>query len=1409
MHGLIAVRSIAISLAIALLVTMGGVSTATAAGTLTAPVPTLNGTVKVGSKLTATPGTWKPAPVTLKFQWLRSGTAISGATASSYTLAAADVAKTISVKVTGSKSGYTSASKTSKASVVVLPGTLTAPVPTVSGTAKVGYKLTSAPGTWTTGTALKYQWLRAGAVITGATASGYTLTAAELSKTISVRVTGTKTGYAAASKTSKATVGVAAGSLTASAPTITGAAPVHSSLTAVPGSWTSGTMLKYAWLRNGTAISGATKTTYTLLAADVGKKISVRVTGSKTGYVTVSKTSIQVGSVPEMALTGATPVIAGTPIQGEKLVASAGTWTTGTALSYQWLRDGAAISGAMASTYVPMSVDADSRLSVRVAGKRPGYTTMTKISALTLKVPTASTPTIVGTAKVGSVLIVQPGIWTSGMAFTYSWRRDGVVIGGATTPTYKLTETDMAKKISVTVTGAKPGYPSVAKTSATIGAAITDVLHVGGALGKDTTWSPATAKVIVVDSNLAVPAGVTLRIEAGTVVKFSGASARLDVTGALQIAGTAASPVILTSIRDDTAGGDTNEDGVASSPTGVEWGGISANRGTLTISQLRQRFGDGVSVWPDVKHQTTITESTFSGPVLWDPFRWWGMASPDSWAPSFTFVGNTVLGSYIDVGDLYVPSRVEVRDNIITPATKDSLPIAFSVASGALRPSLLVGNSSTRAAVFRVKAKLSENWGVGPQTNLTWFADFVETAEYDVTIPAGTVMGSGYWKISGGFDASGEPDRPVVLKPLWGARDDYDSGYINLDNARSFRAAHLDLVTSMSTSEFEDWRKVLSGSYKVLDVTDSTLQGPVSVKKSGAGSTRFDRNTLTGGGLSINTSWSAWSGAGTEGTTTSIAGNLVDAGADGEPAYNISLGLENPRDFLSNTSLVPDLFELQSQITDAWLLPKLSPGLEWSPRLSSSIGGKLTVTDDTPLHGGYLSAEGGELHLQGEESKPLLLDDVRVNTTSSQYGEESFSYQPKLVAEHVVFRGNAANIDAYGSGTALLDNVTFENHGGNDACVTIDKRTTGHLRGDLSACHTGIVAFGGFDARNSKWGSSDGPSPIGTGTIAIGDVMVTPWIGYQRVTCQSADYIVLAVRGSGEVPAGPVGPANDPTLYDAFSYREMTESSGQEFRGLGPKIQGILTGQTVDNPGAVSDHGDGLLDSLKLPVDSKVLVEPLVYTAASTELLKTMIRFEPNWNPVDGFGISFDPTKLTEYLTSINYGIDKLRNRLSQIHTECPNAKVVLAGYSQGAMVIHMAMSTINDIPSDRPQLDKISAILLLADPLQNVEADGGTQLGNVAQTPGAPNRGLIDIITGPVYQMIVRENLNGNLDALNKDYPQQLADRTLYFCDFGDLMCAPNIFLGLDQMTSAHTGYLPYELTQFGRAAEPFMPAR
>lgn len=79
-----------------------------AAGTLVTKVPTVSGAATVGTTLSVDPGAWSPKPA-FSYEWYRNTTRI--ATGETYTLAAVDVGARIRVKVTGSSTGYTTASR--------------------------------------------------------------------------------------------------------------------------------------------------------------------------------------------------------------------------------------------------------------------------------------------------------------------------------------------------------------------------------------------------------------------------------------------------------------------------------------------------------------------------------------------------------------------------------------------------------------------------------------------------------------------------------------------------------------------------------------------------------------------------------------------------------------------------------------------------------------------------------------------------------------------------------------------------------------------------------------------------------------------------------------------------------------------------------------------------------------------------------------------------------------------------------------------------------------------------------------------------------------------------------------------------------------------------------------------------
>lgn len=171
--------------------------------TITPGKVTIAGTARVGSTLTAKPGTWKPSSTQLTYQWKRAGKPIAGATKATYLLKAADAKKTISVTVTGQTTNAAAVSQTS-AGVQVKLGVLKAKKVTVKGKVRVGKKLTAKTKSWTSGTRLTYRWAHLvkgkwKAVKSGKKAT-YKVKASDRGKKLRVTMTGKKAGYQSVKK---------------------------------------------------------------------------------------------------------------------------------------------------------------------------------------------------------------------------------------------------------------------------------------------------------------------------------------------------------------------------------------------------------------------------------------------------------------------------------------------------------------------------------------------------------------------------------------------------------------------------------------------------------------------------------------------------------------------------------------------------------------------------------------------------------------------------------------------------------------------------------------------------------------------------------------------------------------------------------------------------------------------------------------------------------------------------------------------------------------------------------------------------------------------------------------------------------------------------------------------------------
>jgi hypothetical protein len=248
-----------------------------------------SGTVQAGNTVTVNPGTWHGTrPISYTYQWRNNGNNISGEISSSFLLDRTHLGYPIQCLITATNPLGLSNSYQLTVTYALVGAPINIEVPTIDGTAAYGNVLTVTNGTWggyPISYSYTYQWYNSNVgAISGATASTYTLTASDVGFTVYAIVTAnngvTPNGTAETASTSNVTRAPVNSAL----PTISGTAVVSNVLTVTNGTW-NGYPISYSytyqWYNSSVgAIGGATSSTYTLTASDVGFTVYAIVTAS-------------------------------------------------------------------------------------------------------------------------------------------------------------------------------------------------------------------------------------------------------------------------------------------------------------------------------------------------------------------------------------------------------------------------------------------------------------------------------------------------------------------------------------------------------------------------------------------------------------------------------------------------------------------------------------------------------------------------------------------------------------------------------------------------------------------------------------------------------------------------------------------------------------------------------------------------------------------------------------------------------------------------------------------------------------------------------------------------------------------------------------------------------------------------
>ncbi|WP_169834697.1 CHAP domain-containing protein [Nocardioides dokdonensis] len=170
-------------------------------GTLTTTsTPVVSGTAQVDKVLTATKGSYAPAPARTSLQWYADGEPVPEATTAKLRLTPALVGATVEVREKSTLEGYRDRVVAADAGQVA-PGVFQVSEPfTVAGRHRLGVRLEVAPGTFSpSADDVTYTWLRDGKPVTGSAVGAggrrFALTETDVGRRVAVRVEVARAGY--------------------------------------------------------------------------------------------------------------------------------------------------------------------------------------------------------------------------------------------------------------------------------------------------------------------------------------------------------------------------------------------------------------------------------------------------------------------------------------------------------------------------------------------------------------------------------------------------------------------------------------------------------------------------------------------------------------------------------------------------------------------------------------------------------------------------------------------------------------------------------------------------------------------------------------------------------------------------------------------------------------------------------------------------------------------------------------------------------------------------------------------------------------------------------------------------------------------------------------------------------------
>ncbi|HAM72633.1 MAG TPA: hypothetical protein DCM86_13405, partial [Verrucomicrobiales bacterium] len=379
----------------------------------------------------------------LSYQWKLNGTSISGATAATLSIPAAQQSNegTYTVLVTNEAGSLLSSQAT--LTVVNPPLINTQPATqTVAQGATASFSVVADAGHGV----LAYQWKKGAADVVGATSATLTIPNAQQSD---------EGSYTVVVRNSAGSLTSAAAGLTVVNPPIITAQP--SSTTVARGTVASFTVsanpghgvLSYQWYKGPASIPGATSASLSIANAQQSDEGSYTVVVTNLGgNVTSAGATLTVVNPPVIT----SQPVSITVVQGTTALFSVGADAGHGVLSYQWKKGGTAIPGAIAATLsIPNAQPADEALYTVDVSNLAGLITSSGATLTVIVPPTISLQPANVTLNQGQTATFTVGANANHGTLTYQWKKGAADVVGATSATLTIPNAQQSDEGSYTV----------------------------------------------------------------------------------------------------------------------------------------------------------------------------------------------------------------------------------------------------------------------------------------------------------------------------------------------------------------------------------------------------------------------------------------------------------------------------------------------------------------------------------------------------------------------------------------------------------------------------------------------------------------------------------------------------------------------------------------------------------------------------------------------------------------------------------------------------------------------------------------------------------------------------------------------------------------------------------------------